>query len=258
ELGKKDIHGGRRLALDPFRKGVSFSAVDLAGLMERRPRRFARVLSDVWDRVADGTLAPLPLRTRPFAEAVEALRELSHGDHIGKFVLSDPSTVGGVAPVPLPDGRFRADATYLVTGGLGALGLSLAEFLADHGAGSLALLGRSAPGPEAEARIGALREAGTRVEVLRCDVGDATAVHDARRTGRAGRPRLRGVFHAAGVLADATIATLTPSRIAEVLAPKAAGARNLDEATADDPLDLFVLFSSAAALVGNTGQAAYA
>ncbi|WP_404792333.1 type I polyketide synthase [Streptomyces tendae] len=258
ELGKKDIHGGHRLALDPFRKGISFSAVDLAGLMERRPRRFARVLSDVWERVADGTLTPLPVRTRPFTEAVEALRELSHGDHIGKFVLTDPSTVGGVAPVPLPDGRFRADATYLVTGGLGALGLSLAEFLADHGSGSLALLGRSAPGREAEARIRALREAGTRVEVLRCDVGDATAVHDALRTVRARMPRLRGVFHAAGVLADATIATLTPSRIAEVLAPKAAGARNLDEATADDPLDLFVLFSSAAALVGNTGQAAYA
>ncbi|MFR0357450.1 type I polyketide synthase [Streptomyces sediminimaris] len=258
ELGKKDIHGGHRLALDPFRKGVGFFAVDLAGLMERRPRRFARVLFDVWERVADGTLAPLPVRTRPFAEAAGALRELSRGDHIGKFVLTDPGAVEGVAPVPLPDGRFRADATYLVTGGLGALGLSLAEFLADRGAGALALLGRSAPGPEAEARVAALREAGTRVEVLRCDVGDAAAVRKALRTVRERMPRVRGVFHAAGVLADATIATLTPSRIADVLAPKAAGARNLDEATAGDPLDLFVLFSSAAALVGNPGQAAYA
>ncbi|MFE3599434.1 SDR family NAD(P)-dependent oxidoreductase [Streptomyces sp. NPDC059142] len=258
ELGKKDIHGGHRISLDAFRKGVTFSAVDLAGLMERRPRRFARTFADVWEHVAEGRLAPLPVRTRPFSEAAEALREMSHGEHIGKFVLTDPGSVAAVAPVPLPDGRFRADATYLVTGGLGALGLSLAEFLAGRGAGALALLGRSAPTADARRRLAALRAAGTRVETVRCDVADAAALGEALERVREELPPLRGVFHAAGVLADATIDTLTPDRAAGVLAPKAVGARHLDEATSADPLDLFVLFSSAAALVGNAGQAAYA
>ncbi|MFE3824436.1 SDR family NAD(P)-dependent oxidoreductase [Streptomyces sp. NPDC059092] len=258
ELGKKDIHGGHRIPLDAFRKGVSFSAVDLAGLMERRPQRFARTFADVWAHITEGRLAPLPVRTRPFAEAATALREMSHGDHIGKFVLTDPGSVAAVAPVPLPDGRFRADATYLVTGGLGALGLSLAEFLADRGAGALALLGRSAPTADAERRLAALRETGTRVETVRCDVADERALGEALHRVREEMPPLRGVFHAAGVLADATIDTMTPSQAAAVLAPKALGARNLDAATARDPLDLFVLFSSAAALVGNAGQAAYA
>ncbi|MFE2940692.1 SDR family NAD(P)-dependent oxidoreductase [Streptomyces sp. NPDC059255] len=258
ELGKKDIHGGHRISLDAFRKGVSFAAVDLAGLMERRPRRFARILAEVWEHVTEGRLTPLPLRVLPFAEAATALREMSHGDHIGKFVLTDPGSVPAVAPVPLPDGRFRADATYLVTGGLGALGLSLAEFLAARGAGALALLGRSAPTADAERRLTALRTAGTRVETLRCDVADERALGEALRRVREELPPLRGVFHAAGVLADATIDTMTPASAAAVLAPKAVGARNLDAGTADDPLDLFVLFSSAAALVGNAGQAAYA
>ncbi|RDG37413.1 type I polyketide synthase [Streptomyces corynorhini] len=258
ELGKKDIHGGHRISLDAFRKGVSFSAVDLAGLMDRRPRRFARIFADVWEHVAEGRLTPLPVRTLPFAEAATALREMSHGDHIGKFVLTEPHTVAEVAPVALPDGRFRADATYLVTGGLGALGLSLAEFLAARGAGALALLGRSAPTEDAERRLAALRADGVRVEALRCDVGDARALGGALERIREEMPPLRGVFHAAGVLADATIDTMTPSATATVLTPKALGSRNLDALTADDTLDLFVLFSSAAALVGNAGQAAYA
>lgn len=258
ELGKKDIHGGHRLPLDAFRKGVSFSAVDLAGLMDRRPQRFARVFADVWEHVTAGRLSPLPVRTTPFAEAATALREMSHGEHIGKFALTDPRGVAAVAPVPLPDGRLRSDGTYLVTGGLGALGLSLARFLADRGAGALALLGRSAATADAERRLTALRETGTRVEVLRCDVADERALGAALAGVREEMPPLRGVFHAAGVLADATIDTMTPSRTAAVVVPKAVGARNLDALTAADPLDLFVLFSSAAALVGNAGQAAYA
>ena len=153
EVGKTDVHGSRNLNLAPFRKSVTFAAVDLAGLMGRRPERFARILADAWRLVEDGRVEPLPVLPYTFADAAEALREMSHGEHVGKFVLIGPGTVTAVAPEPLPHGRLRADGDYLVTGGLGALGLSLAEFLADRGAGALALLGRSQPGPDAAARI---------------------------------------------------------------------------------------------------------
>ncbi|MET7671692.1 SDR family NAD(P)-dependent oxidoreductase [Micromonospora luteifusca] len=257
EIGKKDIYAGRSVSLEAFRKGISLSAVDLAGLMDRRPERFARLLADVWQRITDGDLPSLPVRLFPYADVTDALREMSHGEHIGKLVVVDPTTTGPVAAAPTPQGRFRTDGTYLISGGLGALGLSLAGFLADQGAGALVLVGRSTPSAAAEARIARLRQRAT-VEVLRCDVAVEAALRRALDGVRAGLPPVRGVFHAAGLLDDATIGTLTAGQVARVLAPKVDGARHLDTVTAADPLDLFVLFSSAAALVGNAGQAAYA
>ncbi|MFE3489650.1 beta-ketoacyl reductase, partial [Streptomyces griseus] len=120
------------------------------------------------------------------------------------------------------------------------------------------LLGRSAPRPDAARRVAALRAAGVRVETLRCDVADEARLRSALDEVRAELPPLRGVVHAAGLLDDATIGTLTERQLDTVLRPKTEGAHCLDRVTAADPLDLFVLFSSAAALVGNAGQAAYA
>jgi phthiocerol/phenolphthiocerol synthesis type-I polyketide synthase C len=258
ETGKQDIMRGRTISLSPFAAGISLAAVDIAGLVMRTPERFARTLETVWELVRTGKLEPLPVNRHPFAEAAKAIWGMAKGERPGRFVLTDVGSVTSVTALPMPGGRFRPDGTYLITGGLGALGLSLAEFLAANGAGALALLARSDAGPDAAGRLAALRDTGTRVMTVRCDVGDDAALRRALDTLRAELPPLRGVFHAAGVLSDATIANLTGEQLATVLTPKAAGARNLDAATADDPLDLFVLFSSAAALVGNTGQAAYA
>ncbi|MHC5908838.1 beta-ketoacyl reductase [Streptomyces sp. S6] len=174
-------------------------------------------------------------------------------------MLTGLTDVAHVAPEPLPGGRLRADGAYLITGGLGALGLSLAEFLAAQGAGTLVLVGRSAPTPEAAARLTALGERGTVVHTPRCDVSDRTALRQALDGLRErGLPPLRGVVHAAGVLGDATIGRMTPRQLTKVLQPKVAGAIGLEAATEHEPLDFFVLFSSVAALVGNPGQAAYA
>jgi len=255
EVGKTDIWADRSLGLGAFRKRVTFTAVDLAGVARTRPERMARLLRDVWDRVTTGRLGPLPTTRFPFAAAADTLRTMSAGHHIGKFVLVDPASVVSVAPRPLP---FRDDASYLITGGLGALGLSLAAFLAEGGAGALVLLGRSAPAPEAAARIEAMRRDGVRVHVVTADVADAAALTAALDEVRGELPPLRGVVHAAAVLDDATIGTLRPESVERVLAPKVDGAVNLDRATREDPLDFFLLFSSMAALVGNTGQAAYA
>ncbi|MEV0131629.1 type I polyketide synthase [Dactylosporangium sp. NPDC050688] len=258
EVGKKDIYAGRTISLDAFRKGVSLASVDLAGLMERRPARFAKLLADVWAHVSTGEGWTLPVLRYPFADAAEALRTMGRGTHVGKFVLVDPASVRSVAPDPLPGGRLRADGTYVISGGLGALGLSLAEDFAARGAGALALLGRREPGPDAAARIDALRAGGTRVTTVAVDVADEAATVTALDKLRRELPAIRGVVHAAGLLDDATVLNLEPAQVERVLRPKIDGARHLDAATRDDPLDLFVLFSSGAALVGNAGQAAYA
>ncbi|MER6632969.1 SDR family NAD(P)-dependent oxidoreductase [Streptomyces sp. NPDC000987] len=258
ETGTKDIDAGRPLDMRVLKKGISVTAVDTGRLMRRRPGRFARALREVWALVQDGRLEPSPVTRYDFAAAGAALRALAEGAHIGAAVLVNPASVSSTAPQAMPEGRFRADGTYLVTGGLGALGMSLAAFLTEHGAGAVVLMGRSEPRAETTARIAALRAGGARVETMAVDVSDPQALGCALDRVRAALPPLRGVFHAAGLLDDSIVLNLRAQQLERVLAPKVDGARNLDAATSEDPLDLFVMFSSAAALVGNAGQAAYA
>ncbi|AGC45623.1 polyketide synthase [Myxococcus stipitatus DSM 14675] len=154
--------------------------------------------------------------------------------------------------------RVVADGTYLITGGLGGLGLQVARWLVEQGARHLVLLGRAAPSTDAEATLGQLREAGTRVEVVRADVSSPEDVARAMAVVDGAMPPLKGVMHAAGLLDDGVLLNLTEERFATVMAPKVLGAWNLHEATRQRPLDFFVLFSSAAALLGSPGQGNYA
>ena len=128
--------------------------------------------------------------------------------------------------------------------------------MAERGAGRLLLAGRTAPGDEARRRMDEIQQAGTAVDVLQMDVSDAGQV--AGLLDRlADGPPLRGVVHCAMVLDDGILMNQTAERFRGVLAPKVAGAWNLHELTRDIPLDFFLLFSSAAALLGSPGQSSY-
>ncbi|MBL1100886.1 type I polyketide synthase [Streptomyces coffeae] len=250
---------GPALGQHPVPVGATFGSVDLDGLLRNRPEVFATLLVEVWDLVADGRFTGLPVTRHECSTTTGTTIRLDHAPDRARLVLTDLGAVSHVAPEPLPGGRFRADGAYLITGGLGALGVSLAGFLAGLGAGTLVLAGRSAPSKETAAQLDSLRAAGTTIEVLRCDVADRAGLRQALDGLRdRGLPPLRGVVHAAGVVDDATISQITPRQLARVLRPKADGVRSLEAATAQDPLDFFVMFSSAATLVGNAGQAAYA
>ena len=150
--------------------------------------------------------------------------------------------------------RCRADGSYLVTGGLGALGLRVARWLAGQGAGHIVLLGRSGPSQDAAKILRDLEQSGVHVQICQVDVADRNAL----RGVLDGLSELRGIVHAAGVLDDGIIAEQTWERFERVLLPKVAGAWHLHELTQDLPLDFFVLYSSAAALLGSPGQANYA
>ncbi|HEY9854527.1 MAG TPA: SDR family NAD(P)-dependent oxidoreductase, partial [Stenomitos sp.] len=152
---------------------------------------------------------------------------------------------------------IRPDATYLITGGLGALGLLVSRWLADHGARHLLLLGRTAPRGEAEQVLSELRQAGVSVTVVQADVADPDQLRMALAATGDGAP-LRGVVHAAGLLDDGMLLALDAERFQRVMAPKIGGAWNLHALTRELPLDFFVLFSSASSLLGSSGQGAYA
>ena len=163
-------------------------------------------------------------------------------------------------PPPQLPSPVTGDGTYLVTGGLGALGLEVAHVLVSLGARRLALVGRDSPSLAARAAIGELEGQGARVAVFAADVADAgqlAGVLDAIAADSALRP-LRGVLHLAGVLDDGVLRRQTPDRFAAVMAPKATGASLLHELTAGLDLRLFVLFSSSSSLLGSAGQGSYA
>jgi acyl carrier protein len=150
------------------------------------------------------------------------------------------------------------DGSYLIVGGLGGVGLVVARWLVEQGARHLALLGRSAPSIEAASALAALRAAGAEVVALQADATQPAELSAALAQLRAALPPLRGVIHAAAVLDDGLLMTLSPERLATTLAPKAGIALNLHALTANDRLDFFVLFSSLAGLLGAPGQANYA
>jgi acyl carrier protein len=150
------------------------------------------------------------------------------------------------------------DGSYLIVGGLGGIGLVVARWLVEQGARHLALLGRSAPSAEAVPGLAALRAAGAQVVVLQADATQPAELSAALAQLRAALPPLRGVIHAAAVLDDGLLMTLSPERLATTLASKAGIALNLHALTASDRLDFFVLFSSLAGLLGSPGQANYA
>jgi acyl transferase domain-containing protein/NADPH:quinone reductase-like Zn-dependent oxidoreductase/NAD(P)-dependent dehydrogenase (short-subunit alcohol dehydrogenase family) len=256
EIGKRDIYANSRIGLEPFKRNLAFHAIDLAALTAEDPVYVTSLYRELMTRFARGELRPLPVSVFPIAAAADVFMQMAQARHIGKLVLDlrAPPVVIEASEVPL----VRADATYLITGGLGGLGLTVAQWLVERGARTLALLSRGAPSTEAVAVIAAWGAAGVQVHLVQADVADQAQLRDALKTVRAGLPPLRGVFHVAGVLADATLAQMTQAQLQEVLAPKVAGAWNLHTLTSDDPLDVFVLFSSAVALLGLAGQANYA
>ncbi|QQR41971.1 SDR family NAD(P)-dependent oxidoreductase [Myxococcus xanthus] len=163
--------------------------------------------------------------------------------------------VGGKATEPR---ELSAEGTYLITGGLGGLGLEVAKWLIQRGARHLALTGRRAPTDEANRTLGELRTSGAEVRVYAADVTRADDVTRLLASMDAELPPLRGIVHAAGVIADGVLAQLDAERLRTVLAPKVQGAWNLHAQTLGRPLDFFVMFSSAASMLGSPGQGNYA
>ena len=248
ELSKRGIWSAGDM--ERARPDVRYWVLAVDRLQEEDPERVGGVLRGVFERVGRGELAPLPYRRVPLSEAGRAMEFMREGRHVGKLVLRAPGLSGG---------RLRADRSYLVTGGLGGIGLSVAGWLAERGAGAVVLCGRRAPEGQALAAVEAWRSQGKVVRTQVCDVTDGEAVADlVSGIGGPGLPPLGGVLHAAGAWADATLGNLEWPDFERVLSPKVLGAWHLHRATASMDLDLFVLFSSLSGVVGNPGQANYA
>ncbi|MEO0423866.1 MAG: SDR family NAD(P)-dependent oxidoreductase, partial [Pseudomonadota bacterium] len=250
ELGRLDGIDADTAARE--RPDVGYYTFDLGQLAIAGDERLDRLVRRLGER---DSAARLTLPTTVFAqeETEEALRVLQAGRHVGKVALTRPTPGSDTAPP-----RIQADGWYVISGGTRGLGLAVAEWLAGQGASHLALLARRSPEDDALQTISALQANGVRVEVLGVDVAERLPLSRALDQLRLKQGRIRGVIHAAGVLADAAVENMDLARIRRVIDPKVRGVLNLAHETRDDALDLFVTFSSSAGLLGSPGQSNHA
>ena len=247
ELARRDILSEEEMAA--VRPDVGYDILELDVLKKTDPAWVGRVLREIVKRLGEGELEPIVHSRWPLAESGSALRFMRSARHLGKIVVTTQ---------PLVSGALREDRTYLVTGGLGGIGLAVAEWLVSLGAGTIVLNGRRPPDEDAQEAIRALEERGATLHVELADVSDASAVDAmlARMDGEL--PPLAGVIHSVGVLSDGALTNQSWDRFETVLWPKVLGAWQLHRATADRDLDLFILFSSRVGVMGNPGQANHA
>ncbi|ULP37116.1 SDR family NAD(P)-dependent oxidoreductase [Mycolicibacterium rufum] len=246
EIAKRDIWTPEQMAA--VRPDIAYEIVALDTVTLCEPERIRELLTEVSDGLGKGEWTPLPAEIYPVTEARSAFRRMQQARHIGKIVL--------LMPEPL---HPQPDRTYLITGGLGAIGLHTAAHLAHLGAGDIVLTSRRAPSPDATQLIDDLAERHRcRIHVVTADVGDEHEVAALLERLRAELPPLGGVVHLAGVLDDALLSAQDGERFRNTLAPKAYGADHLDRLTRDDDLDFFIVSSSVSSVFGSPGQANYA
>jgi acyl transferase domain-containing protein/NADPH:quinone reductase-like Zn-dependent oxidoreductase/acyl carrier protein len=252
EIGKNNIW--TREHMSAVRPDIDYHTMALDEVIVDHPDEVGDMMRGIVRLIGEGHLLPLPRDAFPITRVTDAFRHLAQAKHVGKVVVmhGDEAMAAGEAAL------FDTEAAYLITGGLGGLGLALAGWLAGMGVTRIWLLGRRAPLDLQRSSVKAIEELGARVAVVQGDVTSRDDVEKVLRDMRADGTRIAGIFHAAGALDDAPLMALDDTRFRIALDAKLKGALHLEELTRDDRLDHFVLFSSAAAVLGTPGQANYA
>jgi 1-acyl-sn-glycerol-3-phosphate acyltransferase len=258
EIGKADIYRRGDLPLDAFRNNISFAAIQIDVLSDSNRPLLRDLLREVTRGIEDGTLPPLPQQTVPVGSLADGLRTLAQARHTGKVVIDFED-----AAVPIESSAelrplFRDDATYLIAGGRGGVGLALAAWSVERGARRLVLMSRSATAADRDPAIAAMRQRGTEIVLANGDVTNPADVERVIAAADTPAAPLKGVFHAAMVMDDCGFPEIDERRLATVLAPKIEGGWNLHRATRSRTLDHFVLFSSITSVYGNARQGSYA
>ncbi|KAK1144993.1 Type I Iterative Polyketide synthase (PKS) [Aspergillus melleus] len=267
EMGKRDIVQNSRLEMAPFDRNVSFASVDMNVVREKRPKMFNRLLRNSVDLfVRSRALTQWPVTTISISEIESGFRALQGGQVIGKMVVQmvdDPDgehAMVKVHPVRKPGALVQPNASYIIVGGTGGIGLDLASWLPSKGATHLILVSRSgAASDNAKRTVQELTENGIIVEICRCDISNQADVTEKLGHVLRQMPPVRGVIYGAMVLRDILFEKMTYDDYMVVIKPRVHGIMNLQsllKSTAT--LDFFINLSSGASFIGNMGQAQYA
>ncbi|KAI1412497.1 putative FSP1 [Hypoxylon sp. FL1857] len=261
EIGKRDLELNSRLEMRPFCRSVSFSSMELLQLMRHKGRDVHRVLAEVANLIENKVLTPVhPISTYPMSDITKAFRLLQTGKHVGKVVLSvSPETLVPVLP-RMPTAKLSSNVSYLLAGGVGGIGRSVAHWMVAHGARNLIVLSRSAAVSEkTDPFVAELRDIGCRVEPINCDISDAPDLAKAMRIcEEKGLPPVKGVIQAAMVLQDSILEKMTLASYKATTRPKVDGTWYLHKQFEKANLDFFIMFSSVLGIIGQASQSSYA
>ncbi|KAH8701065.1 hypothetical protein BGW36DRAFT_339021 [Talaromyces proteolyticus] len=261
EMGKKDLIDNRRLEMSNFLRCVTFSSIDLMTIHRLDPVLAGKYMAEAFELLHANSIRPIPsITTFSFSQFEEAFRYMQQGKHVGKVVMvAEENDTVTATPRSSAEYAFPENGTYLITG-FGGLGRSMVRWMASRGAKNLILASRSgAAKPEAQELISELQQSGIRVEILKVDITDGTALKSQLSSllQEENLPPLRGVIQAAMVLEDQIFENMALESFNNGLRPKVHGSWNLHEATLDKPLDFFIILASAVGVIGNSGQTNY-
>ncbi|KAI0540222.1 hypothetical protein GGR58DRAFT_511879 [Xylaria digitata] len=260
-IGSRDMNSNTRLEMTHSDRNVSFISVDIMSIAAERPALLNRLLSDVSNLMRYGKIRPIsPVTLFPISDVDTAFKTLHSGKTYGKIVVvPHADDVVKVTPPKKPAQLLKEHATYILIGGTGGLGRSMARWMVSRGARHLVLVSRngSAIGKVKEL-IEEVAQVGAEIIVRRCDVANAADVEELVNFGLEGMPPVRGLIHGAMVLRDVLFEKMTYDEYITVIESKVQGGWNFHRALINAQLDFFVAISSVAGMVGNRGQAAYA
>ena len=262
EIGLKDILGNTGLDMQPFLQDASFTFINLKHVMEGNPDALAEVLRGVFDFLARGILKPVtPVAEYSLSDMETAFRLMQMGKHRGKIALrwnGDAIVPQMKTYQPGPPASLNPNASYLLVGGLGGLGRSLAGLLVGLGARHLCFISRSgASSNEAKAFLRTMESLHVDVVVYQCDIADSLALRAVFEKHSARQPPIRGAFQCAMALHDSLFEKMTHRQWSASLRPKVLGTHNLDVLLPEN-LDFFIILSSFAGIFGNRSQSNYA
>ncbi|MFZ6658982.1 SDR family NAD(P)-dependent oxidoreductase [Undibacterium sp. TJN19] len=256
EIGKKDIWSNEKAAA--YRPDVDYCFFEIGEDAVSGGIGGNTIIHDLMQQILDdfesGKLEELAMTEFSVSDIQQAYRYLSAGKNVGKVVVNFDKHASAAAHASF----VNPGKTYLVTGGLGGLGLQSANWLVSHGARHIALVGRSEPTEDIARQLRDLNKVGINAYPVRGDIGVHEDVARIIRTIQAGDAPLGGILHCAGVLEDALVEQQTVEKFEKVFKPKVMGTLHLHHLTAQLPLDFFVCFSSVSAILDGGGQSNYA
>ncbi|KAI2628557.1 hypothetical protein GGR54DRAFT_636275 [Hypoxylon sp. NC1633] len=259
EIGKRDIHTFQNLPMQPFVRNVSYHAVNTKSVEHYNPAHMREIVLELEGMLAAGTFqAPRPVSIFTRGQFESAIRYLQTGRHMGKAVVDwEAETEISVVPSPKPATNFDPNASYVIAGGLGGIGRSLAAWFGRRGAKYLILLSRSGPTSEAAKKlVKELTACDVTVATPQCDVSNAKSLKEAIDDATKMMPPVKGCIQASMVLKDRVLQNMSLDEWQAVLDPKLSGTWNLHRIL-PEKMDFFVILSSAGGMIGSSGQSQY-